>query len=117
MSQKFTFIIEVNKKGECLGKAFNRVDAQKAIAEFNALREKGMEAYLFQFPVADKRSKSIEQRDATTAATAQPTTEQRIENETEAKRVAQEAVDKAELLAQENAVNKIKKSKNKIAGV
>ena len=117
MSQKFTFIIEVNKKGECLGKAFHRVDAQKAITEFNALREKGMEAYLFQFPVPDKRSKSIEQRNATTLATVQPTDEERAENEKESKRIAKEAIEKAELLAQENAVSKIKKTKNKISGV
>jgi len=116
MSQKFTFIIEVNKKGEPVGHAYKRVDAQKAISDFYALRDNGIEACLFQFPVADKKSKSAEQLTATASATAQPTEEERIAIEAAAKKAAKEAYETAERVAQEQAVAKTK-SRNKITGV
>lgn len=65
MSQKFSFIIEVTAKGEPKGTAYHRSDAAKAVADFNALRSKGVEAYFFQHPVADKKSKSAVQNKAT----------------------------------------------------
>ena len=75
MSQKFSFIIEVDEKGNPKGKAFKREDALTAITEFNKLRDAGVESYLFQMPQADKKSKSQLQRTATTDAGKQPEAE------------------------------------------
>lgn len=118
MSQKFTFIIEVNKKGEPVGHPYARSSAAEAVAHFNSLREAGIEAYLYQFPVPDKKSKSAAQHAATSAATAQPTAEEKAKSDAEAKLAAKEAAEAAEARAQEAAVaNMVKKSKNKISGV
>lgn len=115
MSQKFTFIIEVGQKGEPVGHPYPRSKAADAVAHFNKLRESGVEAYLFQFPVADKKSKSAAQIAATTAATAQPTAEERQQADAERQKVASDAAKKAEEAAQKAAIAKMK-PRNKTAG-
>lgn len=117
MSQKFTFIIEVDNKGKPVGHAYIRSEAAQAVADFNKLREKGVEAYLFQFPVADKKSKSAAQIAATTAYTAQPSDEDRKATEEAAKQAAKAAADEAEAKAQEAAISNMKKRKNAIGGI
>ena len=69
MAQKFSFLITLDKNGNPVGKAYQRVDAQSAVDEFNKARDTGKEAYLFQHPTPDKRCKSEAARNATTEAT------------------------------------------------
>lgn len=69
MSQKFSFLITLDKNGNPVGKAYQRTDAQSAVDEFNKAREAGKEAYLFQHPNPDKRCKSEAARNATAEAT------------------------------------------------
>lgn len=115
MAQKYTFIVEVNKKGEPVGHAYVRSEAAKAVEHFNSLREKGVEAYLYQFPVADKKSKSAAQHAATNAATAQPTAEEAAAAKRMAEAEAAAAAAEAERLAQERAIKTFKK--NQLGGV
>lgn len=118
MSQKYTFIIEINKKGEPVGHPYQRSSAADAVAHFNKLREAGVEAYLYQFPVPDKKSKSAAQHAATSAATAQPSAEDKAKAESDAKEAARAATEAAEARAQESAVaSMVKRAKNKISGV
>lgn len=63
MSHKFSLVVEV-KDGKAVGHAFMKEDANKAVVLFNQLRDSGKEAYLFQHPRADKRSKSEAQHEA-----------------------------------------------------
>lgn len=63
-TQKFSIVVEV-KDGKALAHGFLKEDAQEALTLFNKLRDSQKEAYLFQHPVADKRSKSAEQTIAT----------------------------------------------------
>jgi len=58
----------MNDKGNPVSKAYTREQAQVAIDDFVAARESGKEAYLYAKPVPDKRSKSIEDQDATNTA-------------------------------------------------
>ncbi len=64
MSQKFSIVIEV-KNGKPHATGYLKTDANQAVAHFVKLREAGQEAYLFQHPIADRRSKSSEQVTAT----------------------------------------------------
>jgi hypothetical protein len=64
MSQKFSIVIEV-KNGKPVTTGYIKAEANLAIAHFVRLREAGVEAYLFQHPIADRRSKSTEQVNAT----------------------------------------------------
>ena len=64
MSNKFSIVIEV-KDGKVVAHGYNKVDAADAQALFNKLRDEQKEAYFFQHPVADKRSKSSAQIEAT----------------------------------------------------
>jgi dethiobiotin synthetase len=63
-TQKFSIVVEV-RNGKPVATGFNKQDANEAIVLFNKLRDESKEAYLFQHPVADKRSKSAEQIEAT----------------------------------------------------
>jgi diphthamide synthase (EF-2-diphthine--ammonia ligase) len=63
-TQKFSIVVEV-RNGKPFATGFNKQDANEAIVLFNKLRDESKEAYLFQHPVADKRSKSAEQIEAT----------------------------------------------------
>ena len=63
MSHKFSIVVEV-KNGKAVGHAFMKEDASQAVTLFNQLRDSNKEAYLFQHPRADKRSKSEEQQQA-----------------------------------------------------
>ena len=65
MSQKFSIVIEVGKDGKPVATAYLKSDASFASAHFVTLRDGGKEAYFFQHPVADRRSKSTEQIAAT----------------------------------------------------
>lgn len=65
MSQKFSIVIEVSKDGKPIATGYLKADALKASEHFVRLREAGKEAYFFQHPVADRRSKSAEQITAT----------------------------------------------------
>jgi hypothetical protein len=65
MSQKFSIVIEVGKNGQPIATGYLKADANKAGEHFVRLREAGKEAYFFQHPVADRRSKSAEQVTAT----------------------------------------------------
>ncbi len=65
MSQKFSIVIEVGKDGKPVSTAYIKAEANKASEHFVRLREAGKEAYFFQHPVADRRSKSAEQVTAT----------------------------------------------------
>lgn len=58
MSQKFSIVIEVNKEGRPVPTAYLKSEAQLAAAHFTRLRNEEKEAYLFQHPLADRRSKS-----------------------------------------------------------
>ena len=64
MSQKFSIVIEV-KNGKPVATGYIKAEANLAVAHFVKLREAGKEAYLFQHPIADRRSKSTEQTNAT----------------------------------------------------
>ena len=63
MSHKFTIVVEV-KNDKPVSYAFLKEKANDAVVLFNKLRDSGVEAYLFQHPRADKRSKSDEQKEA-----------------------------------------------------
>jgi hypothetical protein len=63
-SQKFSIVVEV-KDGKAVAHGFLKEDANDATKLFAKLRDEKKEAYLFQHPVADKRSKSAEQVKAT----------------------------------------------------
>jgi hypothetical protein len=63
-TQKFSIVVEV-KDGKAIAHGFLKEDAQEALSLFNKLRDSQKEAYFFQHPVADKRSKSAEQIVAT----------------------------------------------------
>ncbi len=65
MSQKFSIVIEVGKDGKPIATGYLKADASKAGEHFVRLREAGKEAYFFQHPIADRRSKSAEQVAAT----------------------------------------------------
>lgn len=65
MSQKFSIVIEVGKDGKPIATGYVKAEANKAGEHFIRLREAGKEAYFFQHPVADRRSKSAEQVTAT----------------------------------------------------
>jgi hypothetical protein len=65
MSQKFSIVIEVGKDGKPISTAYIKAEANKASQHFVKLREAGREAYFFQHPIADRRSKSLEQVTAT----------------------------------------------------
>jgi len=65
MSQKFSIVIEVGKDGKPISTAYIKAEANKASEHFVRLREGGKEAYLYQHPLADRRSKSTEQVSAT----------------------------------------------------
>jgi len=65
MSQKFSIVIEVGKDGKPVSTAYIKAEANKAGEHFVRLREAGKEAYFFQHPIADRRSKSAEQVTAT----------------------------------------------------
>ena len=65
MSQKFSIVIEVGKDGKPIATGYLKAEANKAGEHFVRLREGGKEAYLFQHPIADRRSKSAEQVVAT----------------------------------------------------
>lgn len=65
MSQKFSIVIEVGKDGKPISTAYIKAEANKASEHFVRLRESGKEAYFFQHPIADRRSKSAEQVTAT----------------------------------------------------
>lgn len=65
MSQKFSIVIEVGKDGKPVSTAYIKAEANKASEHFVRLREAGKEAYFFQHPIADRRSKSTEQVNAT----------------------------------------------------
>jgi len=65
MSQKFSIVIEVGKDGKPISTAYIKAEANKASEHFVRLRETGKEAYFFQHPIADRRSKSTEQVTAT----------------------------------------------------
>jgi hypothetical protein len=65
MSQKFSIVIEVGKNGNPIATGYIKAEANKAGEHFVRLREAGKEAYLFQHPIADRRSKSAEQVTAT----------------------------------------------------
>lgn len=71
-TRKFSIVVEV-ANGKAIAHGFFKEDAQKANAKFNELRDAKKEAYFFQHPIADKRSKSAEQTAATSEATEQPT--------------------------------------------
>jgi hypothetical protein len=64
MSQKFSIVIEV-KNGKPVATGYIKAEANLAVAHFVKLREAGIEAYLFQHPIADRRSKSTAQVNAT----------------------------------------------------
>jgi hypothetical protein len=64
MSHKFSIVIEM-KGDKPVASAYLKVNAQEAIAHFLRLRTEEKEAYLFQHPVADRRSKSAAQVVAT----------------------------------------------------
>jgi hypothetical protein len=61
MSQKFSIVIEVGKDGKPVTTGYHKADANKANEHFVRLREAGKEAYFFQHPIADRRSKSAAQ--------------------------------------------------------
>lgn len=63
-TQKFSIVVEV-RNGKPIATGFNKSDANEALVLFNKLRDDAKEAYIFQHPVADKRSKSAEQITAT----------------------------------------------------
>ena len=63
-TQKFSIVVEV-RNGKPVATGFNKTDANEALVLFNKLRDEAKEAYLFQHPIADKRSKSAEQITAT----------------------------------------------------
>lgn len=65
MSQKFSIVIEVGKDGKPIATGYVKAEANLASDHFVRLRESGKEAYFFQHPVADRRSKSAEQVAAT----------------------------------------------------
>jgi hypothetical protein len=64
MSQKFSIVVEV-KNGRPVATAYLKSEAQEAAAHFLRLRNEEKEAYLFQHPLADRRSKSAAQVVAT----------------------------------------------------
>ena len=64
MSQKFSIVIEV-KNGKPVATGYIKAEANLAVAHFVKLREAGVEAYLFQHPIDDRRSKSAAQVSAT----------------------------------------------------
>jgi hypothetical protein len=64
MSQKFSIVIEV-RDGKPITTGYLKADAQKANEHFVKLRDAEKEAYLFQHPLADRRSKSAAQVSAT----------------------------------------------------
>lgn len=66
MAQKFSFVVEV-KSGKPVGTVFNKDEAHKAKELFEKFRNEGKEAYYFQSPNHDKRSKSEEQITASAA--------------------------------------------------
>lgn len=104
MAQKYTFIVEVGKDNKPIAHAWVRSEAALAVQSFNAMREAGIEAYLFQFPVADKKSKSASQHAATSAATAQPSVEEAANSKRLAAEEAAHAAAEVERLAQERAI-------------
>ena len=64
MSHKFAIVIEM-KSGKPVATAYLKTDAQDAHQHFVRLRNEEKEAYFFQHPVADRRSKSADQVIAT----------------------------------------------------
>lgn len=114
MSQKFSIVIEVQNDGRPKATAYLKTEAQQAAAHFLTLRNAEKEAYLFQHPLADRRSKSAAQVVATLGL--------RDENGKvpDSEKPAQVAP-KTELNieAQNKAAEKIKKasSRNKIEGI
>ena len=86
-TQKFSIVVEV-RNGKPVTTGFNKQDANEALSLFNKLRDESKEAYLFQHPVADKRSKSAEQITATRGNRDEMTASVVVE---EAKPVAKEA--------------------------
>ncbi len=114
MSQKFSIVIEVQNDGRPKATAYLKAEAQLAASHFLRLRNEEKEAYLFQHPLADRRSKSAAQVVATLGL--------RDENGKvpDSVKPAQEAP-KTELNedAQKRSAEKIKKAsgKNKIEGV
>lgn len=64
MSQKFSIVIEV-RDGKPITTGYLKADAQRANEHFLRLRNEEKEAYLFQHPLADRRSKSAAQVTAT----------------------------------------------------
>jgi len=114
MSQKFSIVIEVQTDGRPKATAYLKSEAQQAAAHFLTLRNAEKEAYLFQHPLADRRSKSAAQVVATLGL--------RDENGKVPDSVIHEQeVAKTELNeeAQKKSTEKIKKasSKNKIEGI
>ena len=65
MSQKFSIVIEIQKDGRPKATAYLKSEAQIAATHFIRLRNEEKEAYLFQHPLADRRSKSAAQVVAT----------------------------------------------------
>ena len=102
---KFAIVIEI-KNGKPEATAYNKTDANTALEKFIKLRDDGKEAYLFQHPVADKRSKSKEQMEATSKAT----------NQSESKREVAKTETKAKAKAKQNEEEK-PKAGNNIEGV
>lgn len=64
MSHKFSIVIEM-KGDKPVATAYLKVNAQEAHKHFLRLRDEEKEAYFFQHPIADRRSKSTEQVTAT----------------------------------------------------
>jgi len=100
---KFAIIIEV-KNGKPVATAFNKTDAGDAVEQFIKLRDEGKEAYLFQHPVADKRSKSKEQMDATSKATNQSESKREVSKAETAKTKAKANEAKAEKPVAKNSI-------------
>jgi len=63
-SHKFSIVIEI-VNGKPVATGYHKADAQQASEHFIRLRNEEKEAYFFQHPVADRRSKSATQIEAT----------------------------------------------------
>ena len=108
MSQKFSIVIEVGKNGKPIATGYVKAEANLASEHFVRLRESGKEAYFFQHPIADRRSKSAEQVAATLG-----------ERDTEGK--AQSGAEEKKAPIPNHKVNEVPmpapKKRNKIEGV
>jgi len=94
MSQKFSIVIEV-RDGKPVTTGYLKADAQKANEHFLRLRNEEKEAYLFQHPLADRRSKSAAQVTATLGnrdAEGKPTSVPSVTVKTDIKATAKKKV-------------------------